>query len=387
MTQAKLTVLLPTRNRPRLFLDAVNSILLQNSSRLEIIVFDSNEDDVTEKMFRTNFPNKIDNLIYVRANPKNSMPENWQKAYSLAKGEFITLLTDRSVYMNGSLQRILDVIDDHRGIEVLSWGWSVLSSENSIVEYQKIPAFNELEKIPNSQLIEMYIMRRYTCPSYLPRGLNSCIKKSILEEIEVNLELCSGINPDYRMSFILASRSKASTFFLNDAIFISQGLIVSNGQISGTSLNWNYLNSVKNKNEILSNVPINFPILSNIIYADLFEVLRKLAPKGSLKNNKLKRRYMIAVINDLLRLNLKRGIKKSETFHVLSILFGELRREKWSYGIPFLMFFPLLLILCLCISILPNFAKKGTFNLIKKIRKGKSHSITYKTALTAAGFD
>lgn len=386
MTQTKLTVLLPTRNRPALFLDAISSILLQNSSRLNIIVIDSNEDDSTEELFRANFPDEIDNLQYIRTSPDNSMPENWQKAYSIAKGEFVTLLTDRSVYMNGSLRRILDVLDSHPDLEVLSWGWSVLNDNNSVVNYQKIPIFDELEKIPPYQLIEMYVENRNFYPYYLPRGLNCCVKKTILEEIEVNLELCSGINPDYRMAFILASRPETSIFFLNDTLFISQGIAVSNGTNSGARLNWTYLSSVKNKDEILSNVPLNFPILSNVIYADLFEVLQKLAPKGSLKNSEIKKRYMIAVIKDLMRLNLKRGIKRGETFHAVSIIFWEFVGKKENYGIQFLLFFPLLLILCLYISILPDFAKKGAFDLIKKMRKGKSHSTTYKNALTAAEF-
>jgi glycosyltransferase involved in cell wall biosynthesis len=88
----KITVAIPTFNRPELCKRAVESCLIQENCDYEIIVSDNSENTDTEKI--------LENLInlprvrYYRNKRNLGMPGNWDKCLEYSNGKYFLLLSD-----------------------------------------------------------------------------------------------------------------------------------------------------------------------------------------------------------------------------------------------------------------------------------------------------
>lgn len=87
----KISFLIPSKNRLKLLDYAIKSILIQPNSNYEIIVVDNCSSENYEDYINNLNEKKIK---YVRQKKPVSVTENWQKALSLASGEYILMLGD-----------------------------------------------------------------------------------------------------------------------------------------------------------------------------------------------------------------------------------------------------------------------------------------------------
>ncbi len=98
-----ISVCIPAYKRPQYLLRALNSIAEQTFKDFEVIVTDDSPDDEDENICAA-YSNKF-HLTYERNFPACGTPANWNKAISLAKGEWIKLLHDDDWFASpGALQ-------------------------------------------------------------------------------------------------------------------------------------------------------------------------------------------------------------------------------------------------------------------------------------------
>lgn len=100
-----ISVIIPTKNRKELLLNAVNSVLHQTYKRIQIIIHDNNSNDGTEFLFREILQDK--RIEYYRSEHDLSMTENWNTAFSRVNGEYFVRLDDDNVFTNDFLERAL----------------------------------------------------------------------------------------------------------------------------------------------------------------------------------------------------------------------------------------------------------------------------------------
>ena len=102
----KISVIIPTYNRVTLLPRAIDSVLRQNISELEILVVDDGSSDDTEQCIVNNYPDiryiKQDNLG-VSAARNNAIKQ--------AKGEWIALLDSDDEWLEGKLMAQLDELN------------------------------------------------------------------------------------------------------------------------------------------------------------------------------------------------------------------------------------------------------------------------------------
>lgn len=87
-----ISVCIPAYKRPQYLLRALNSLAEQTFKDFEVIVTDDSPDDEVEMLCRS-YLSKL-NLHYYKNEISLGTPANWNKAISLARGEWIKLLHD-----------------------------------------------------------------------------------------------------------------------------------------------------------------------------------------------------------------------------------------------------------------------------------------------------
>ena len=118
------SIIIPTRNRPDLFRDALVSALFQDFNDFEVVVSDNCNDDRTQKVLEE-FSNNH-RLRCIRPKSLLQMPEHWEFASRHAEGTYVLFLTDRSVLKRHALKTIYNTINTtEESVTVCSWRWSL----------------------------------------------------------------------------------------------------------------------------------------------------------------------------------------------------------------------------------------------------------------------
>lgn len=259
------SVLLPAKGRPLLTRDALSSVLEQSFGDFEVIVSNNGAEAVVR--------NQIADLLedprvrYFEQPEVLSMPEHWEKLSRLARGRFLTVVPDRSVLKQGALATIAALhAEGGADAEIVSWSWDLYFDEVGHLEpfagNAKTPTVMNSEE---TALASLRVGGSY--PSALPRGLNSSVVMSLVEEIRVRAgSAFASINPDFSFAYAcLLSRPRFT--HLNRALAISQGMAVSNGGNAYRTDATAYLATLKLPNPF-AYAPVKAPFVENVIAED-----------------------------------------------------------------------------------------------------------------------
>lgn len=99
-----ITVGIPTYNRVDLLKDAIDSVLNQNYSNLEIVVLDNASTDGTEK-FMQEYCGKYENIKYFRNESNVGAIKNYKKLSGKLNGKYIFFLPDDDYLIDGAFFR------------------------------------------------------------------------------------------------------------------------------------------------------------------------------------------------------------------------------------------------------------------------------------------
>lgn len=272
------SIVIPTRNRPKLFRDALQSALLQDFDDFEVIVSDNSTDQDTQVVIREfrNHPR----LSVCRPDQHLSMPKHWEFATLKANGRYVLVLPDRSVLKRDALRYIHSAIcSSKQDVLICSWRWS-LFDERLNIEFSDHPTVKrgEVSNVSSSDAIRNFTAWGAKYPYDLPRGLNSCYRYDLAEEIRRKYgELFLPISPDFTSAFLLLAHAE-NVLFLDTALFISQGLGVSNGGtvFRSASANDAYMSTL-GAFDCYAHVPIKKPLTINLIFEDFLAMQEKVA--------------------------------------------------------------------------------------------------------------
>ncbi len=104
----KVSVCIPTYNRANYVGETIQSVLAQTMKDFEIVIVDDGSTDNTQQVIK----NFNDPRIKVHKNEKNQgMVPAWNKAVSLSKGKYITILHSDDRYLPGFLEEESKILD------------------------------------------------------------------------------------------------------------------------------------------------------------------------------------------------------------------------------------------------------------------------------------
>jgi len=135
--QQLFSIVIPTRDRPNLLREAIESALEQEFDDYEIIVSDNSTNSETEKVVSEFWSKK---LKYFRTPKPLDMPRSWDFALSKANGRFITFLADDDLLPKKFLQFYSKIVNlkENKGIKVFSHRWGDFSNVVEKLQTQKL---------------------------------------------------------------------------------------------------------------------------------------------------------------------------------------------------------------------------------------------------------
>lgn len=265
MNEPFFSIVLPTKNRPALLRDAINSVLLQNFDDYELIVSDNFNDEKTKSVvdeFKSNL-----HLVYLRTKSELNIPDHWEFATKNTKGVYTLILTDRAFLGQGALKDIHDtIVGSKEDIPVVFWNYGYFDEKTGVMLGEKkgagIRILNSVNLIKNfSQTLDAH---------YLPRPHVGCYKRSLIQKIKEDLgRLYMPFGPDYTSS-MLALAYSASVMYLPRPLVFFQGASLSSGTRAQVGV-LSYLNSLNVLNPYQF-VPIKAPINTSLIFNDFLKI-------------------------------------------------------------------------------------------------------------------
>jgi glycosyltransferase involved in cell wall biosynthesis len=264
------SILIPTRNRPDLLRDALVSALFQDFDDFEVVVSDNCNDDRTQKVLDEFLDHP--RLRCVRPERLLQMPEHWEFASLQAKGIYVLFLTDRSVLKRHALKTIYNAVNAvGEEVSVCSWRWSSYD-DLARREFGDVSTHTGgVEMVLSQILCEDFTEGACQYPYSLPRGLNSCYRKELVCTLQDQYgAVFRPMSPDFTSAFLLLSKIN-SVLYIDQALFISQGLGISNGGNAYTKTAAAYLQKLGER-DWFSQVPIKAPLVENAIFQDFLSV-------------------------------------------------------------------------------------------------------------------
>ena len=107
MTTPAFSILLPSRDRPELLSYAIESVRRQSVGDFEIIVSDNASTTPYEELVMGLHDER---LLYLRVDPGVSVTENWNRALSQARGQYVVMLGDDDALAPGYLETMAETI-------------------------------------------------------------------------------------------------------------------------------------------------------------------------------------------------------------------------------------------------------------------------------------
>lgn len=270
------SIVIPTRDRPQLILDTVISAVDQQFHSLEVILSDNSSDDKTLDALRAS--GHIPRITYIRPPREMAMPDHWEFATSQAQGEYVLVLTDRSVLKQGALAEISRALSVYGPgvISVCSWRWSLFDDASGAElpdsSHARIPASRILAS-PN--VVAAFVRPQERYPYSLPRALNSCYSAGIAAKIRARHgRLFFPLSPDFTSAFLILAHVN-ELLYIDTPLFISRGLSSSTGGNAYRTDATNYLETL-GLEDWYRYVPIKASLVENFLFQD-FLAMRAMA--------------------------------------------------------------------------------------------------------------
>jgi glycosyltransferase involved in cell wall biosynthesis len=150
----KFSVLLPTRNGAKYLKSCINSVLCQDYSDMELIVFDNANTDNTYEIVQLFSDDK--RLKYYKTGSVVSVTDNWNNALKKSSGDYVLMIGDDDFILPGYFDTIESIIEENNfpdGISYCGYSFIYPDAIDNSVSYYSNPHFKYEKKFINRELI------------------------------------------------------------------------------------------------------------------------------------------------------------------------------------------------------------------------------------------
>ncbi len=109
-----LTIAIPTYNRREYLATALASIFSQYDERVEVLVSDNCSEDDTREFVLSNY-----SKASYFCNEQNVGMENFKRCYDRASGQYVMLLGDDDIVVEGAIKHILDFLEKNKDLTLV----------------------------------------------------------------------------------------------------------------------------------------------------------------------------------------------------------------------------------------------------------------------------
>ncbi len=131
---ARVSIVMPTRNRAHLLKVSLPSALRQTYQDLEILISDNySGNEETRKVYESFQDSR---LRYVRTDRLLAMPDSWEFALSHAKGEYVTVLTDDWYFLPFAIERAMAAVEQYK-VDLVAWNYCTYFSPDCMQPFRR----------------------------------------------------------------------------------------------------------------------------------------------------------------------------------------------------------------------------------------------------------
>jgi glycosyltransferase involved in cell wall biosynthesis len=116
-TSCKVSICVPTYNRPELLVECLDSCLAQTHTNIEILIGDDSNDTRTQQLIATRYAHDA-RIRYVRNEPSLGQARNVASLFARATGDRIALIHDDDYFTNDGIESLLALWQQHPQLEV-----------------------------------------------------------------------------------------------------------------------------------------------------------------------------------------------------------------------------------------------------------------------------
>lgn len=265
------SIVLPTKNRSFLAVNAIKSILGQSFKNFELIIVDNDDTNATKNIVDTFKDIRI--RYYKTGNL--SMPDNWEYGCTKITGKYLLILEDKMVLKPNSLQTIFKIVRTENP-DVIKWQHDFFDEDTGVGSPRLFLKF-KAQFVDSDRIIKSFLdcdLDFFTTHS--PIGYDSCISQKIVKKIQTGpiKRLCIPMSPDYTMAFqILNDVDKV--FVIPDMLATMGGLKYSNGLsfVRKGALAESFVKELNiNEFDLYSNAPVKVRTIYNTLVHDYINV-------------------------------------------------------------------------------------------------------------------
>ena len=149
-TSKLVTVIIPTKNREKTLIRALESVLNQDYSNLQVIIQDNNSKDGTENSIKKYLNDK--RVEYHKSNVDLSMWDNWCEAAKFIKGDYFVRLDDDNKFFKNFVSEMIAIMEKNK-IDIMASMAIYLNKFQKPFTYWKPD--NQLIKLNFENLIQL----------------------------------------------------------------------------------------------------------------------------------------------------------------------------------------------------------------------------------------
>jgi len=320
------SIVIPTRDRPQYLSCALQSLLLQSFTDFEVIVCDNYTDKSSDRIFQKHSDERFKYIT-----PPSSLPmhDNWEYACNFARGEYVTVLIDKTFFRPSTLEIVYKSLLEYPS-ELLTWhGDGFIPEDETLKESSSgtyVPqltiSYSPFYYDAKEELKRRYSMkdrRGGTSESFKYYWGKICFgfyHKKLTERIKKRLgRLFFGISPDYTSMVSALTYTNTSLDIGLPLLTSFITLNTSNGARASRSIEYglNFLRQTDPSLQILKKLPLKELYSNhNLVAYDLIKMKTLLA--AGLENIELnKANLLIQVRQDLNAINwINDNLKKNQ---------------------------------------------------------------------------
>lgn len=219
MKRPVFSVIIPTRERPETLRFAMQSILCQHGDDFELLISDNASGPETEQIARGfNDPR----VVYVRTDRRLSMCDNWDFAFTHARGDYIAFLGDDDALMPRALEKVRQVTQNRKPDILMGTSYHYLWPVGELpAELLWVPAKQEHREIHLEPLIDRTFRLGGAGYDRLPCAYRCFVHRRLFESLaNVTGRIFHSMAPDVFTTFALP-------FFCPVADHVGEPLFVS----------------------------------------------------------------------------------------------------------------------------------------------------------------
>ena len=246
MAYTGIVVVIPTRNRSAIAMNAIRSVLDQPVANLDVLVSDNSTSEAEREALATFCSTQRDKrLRYVRPPQPLPMADHWEWALQEAlvsySASHVTYLTDRMMFRNGALADALTAVAQHPD-KVISYNLDRIVDHVQpirVEQYAGTGRLLEIETLNLSRLLAQAIFH----PS-LPRMLNCIAPREIFDRMRKRFgNVFLSIAPDFRFCCRCLDLEETILFYDKSLLFHyaldrSNGASVSRGEATADAVDF-----------------------------------------------------------------------------------------------------------------------------------------------------